>query len=196
MSENQHILLVNTPFPNTNSFCATGTSSGLATRVTMIQVFQWRLGESTTSKWTCFWFHFLYHSMWLLLGCIFNSTPCRIDVDIRPVQVPSCGIYTLWTCSYISHSYAELIILWARQRSNLPQCITYTAYDLSVKIWYSFNIKGITYYRSVPPKTVDQAFYLWVLEHYSSTLIGKYQIFNQTMHFASQQCIFTHSTFS
>jgi hypothetical protein len=41
-----------------HSFCATGVSSGLATRVTSNRVWRGRLGESITWSWTCFWFNF------------------------------------------------------------------------------------------------------------------------------------------
>jgi hypothetical protein len=53
-----HVLLVNSPCSHLHSFCATGVSSGLATRMTFTRVLRGRLGESITRGWTCFWFHF------------------------------------------------------------------------------------------------------------------------------------------
>jgi hypothetical protein len=53
-----HLLLVNTPCWHLHSFCATGVSSGLATRATLTRVSHGRLGEPITRGWTCFWFNF------------------------------------------------------------------------------------------------------------------------------------------
>jgi hypothetical protein len=53
-----HVLLANTPRSHLHSFCATGVSSGLATRVTLTRVSRGRLGEFITWGWTCFWCHF------------------------------------------------------------------------------------------------------------------------------------------
>jgi hypothetical protein len=50
-----HVLTVNTPCSHRHSFCATGVSSGLATRVTLTRVSRGRLGESLTRGLT-FWF--------------------------------------------------------------------------------------------------------------------------------------------
>jgi hypothetical protein len=53
-----HVLFVNRWCSNLHSFCATGVSGGLATRVTLTRVSWRRLGESVTRGWTWFWFHF------------------------------------------------------------------------------------------------------------------------------------------
>jgi hypothetical protein len=53
-----HVLLISTPCSHLHSFCATGVSSGLATRVTLTRMSRGRLGESITRRWTCFWFPF------------------------------------------------------------------------------------------------------------------------------------------
>jgi hypothetical protein len=71
-----HVLLVNTPCSHLHSFCTTGVSSGLATRVTSTRVSRGRLGEPITRGWTFLCFHFLYRSTCLLLGCVLNSTHC------------------------------------------------------------------------------------------------------------------------
>jgi hypothetical protein len=52
-----HVLFVNTACSHLHSFCATGVSSGLATRVTLTRVSRCSL-ESITGGWTCFWFNF------------------------------------------------------------------------------------------------------------------------------------------
>jgi hypothetical protein len=48
------VLLVNMPCLHLHIFCATGMSSGLATRVTLTQMSQGRLGEAITQQRTCF----------------------------------------------------------------------------------------------------------------------------------------------
>jgi hypothetical protein len=59
MFENEHTFgSWITPCSYLHSFCATGVSSGLATRATLIQVSRGRFGESITRGWTCFWFYF------------------------------------------------------------------------------------------------------------------------------------------
>jgi hypothetical protein len=70
-----HILLVNTPFLHLHSFCATGMSSGIATRVTSTQVsgevgIVYYTGVDLCLTW------FSYRNMWLLLlDSILNGTP-------------------------------------------------------------------------------------------------------------------------
>jgi hypothetical protein len=58
MFENQHTFVGSTQCLHLHSFCATDTSSGLATVVILTRVLRWRLGEFITREWTCFWFLF------------------------------------------------------------------------------------------------------------------------------------------
>jgi hypothetical protein len=71
-----HVLLMNTPCSHLHRVCATGVSSGLATRVTLTRVSRGRLGESIYTGVDLLLISFLYCSTWLLLGCVWNGTPC------------------------------------------------------------------------------------------------------------------------
>jgi hypothetical protein len=57
MFENEHTFCLWIRFSPVHSFCAAGTSIGLATTVTTI-VSRWRLVQSVTWWWTRFWVHF------------------------------------------------------------------------------------------------------------------------------------------
>jgi hypothetical protein len=57
------------------SFCATGVSSGLATRVTMTRVSRW-ICKCVLHGICLLVISLLYSSTLLLLGCILNYMPC------------------------------------------------------------------------------------------------------------------------
>jgi hypothetical protein len=68
-----HVLLVNTPCLHLHSFCATGVSSGLATRVTLTRVSRGEVGRVYYMGLDLLLIYVLCRSMWLLLGCILNG---------------------------------------------------------------------------------------------------------------------------
>jgi hypothetical protein len=83
-----HVLLVNTPCSHLHSFCATGVSSGLVTRVTLIWVSRVGLG-SLLHRMELQLILFLCPSSatWFLLGCILNvHSSSKFLEGYRPTQ--------------------------------------------------------------------------------------------------------------
>jgi hypothetical protein len=80
---------VNRPCSHLRHFCATGVSSGLATRVTLTRVSRGRLGVSITRGWTCFWSNFC---TWLL-GFVVSGAVCIYNVAKN-------GNY--WECTWMT----------------------------------------------------------------------------------------------
>jgi hypothetical protein len=93
VQELTHVLLMNTPCSHLYSFCASGLSSDLATRVTLTRVSRGRLGESITRGWTCFWFHFCTIVRDCFWGCVLNGTLCRI-ASILKMETTKCPPYS------------------------------------------------------------------------------------------------------
>jgi hypothetical protein len=71
-----HVLLVNTPCLYLHSFCATGVSSGLATRVTLARVSRGEVGKVYYTGVDLLMINFLYRIACLFLGCVLNGTCC------------------------------------------------------------------------------------------------------------------------
>jgi uncharacterized protein with PQ loop repeat len=97
----RNVLLVNESCPYQYSFYATGVGSGLATSVTLTQVSRKRFGESIYYAGAdMFLISFLCRSMWLLLGCLLNSTPriiSKMPTNFHPVITLNATLNVLMT---------------------------------------------------------------------------------------------------
>jgi hypothetical protein len=80
-----HVLLVNTSCSHLHSFCATGVSSGLATRATLTRVSRSRMGQTIYTVWTCFWFNFCI----LLRDCFWLSFKWYVFLTKRSAKEPA-----------------------------------------------------------------------------------------------------------
>jgi hypothetical protein len=95
-----HVQLVTTPCSHLHSFCATGVSSGLATRVTLTRVSWGRLEESITKGLNLLLMLLLHCSTWLLLGCVLNDTHRSNHCALKGYAHVFC-----WGCSVTANNW-------------------------------------------------------------------------------------------
>lgn len=83
-----------------HSFCVTGMSSGLATRMTFTQVSQKKVGRVLHGGGgILLLISFLDHIMLLLVGCILNDIPCMsVTKQNKPLyKIYKCCLVQVWT---------------------------------------------------------------------------------------------------